>query len=132
MTDTRPPVPPVEGHYAMLRNADVMGPFEGGTHHCNSWQADGSYEITDCVGMDIIATIPPELIVAVADGRLQALMAICQPILDDVADPYFADQHDNHLGFVIDGADTQTSFADFCAIAKAITAMQGTPHEPKQ
>lgn len=61
-----PPVAPVEGHYALLRNGEVTLPipdqwcsraaFFDGLHH---WWPDGK-SIENCDAFDIIATISPE------------------------------------------------------------------------
>ena len=71
MTDTRPPVAPKEGFYAVLRNGEVVGPIKLYDHSRNhpysftahlphmNWTAKGvsSWDDKD---YDIIATISPE------------------------------------------------------------------------
>ena len=78
--DTRPPVAPVEGHYAMLRNNSVCGPLEKscleGYFSCkvgyevDEWKPDGTGH-----GLrpeyDIIATISPEAMALAANKTLQ-------------------------------------------------------------
>jgi hypothetical protein len=72
--DTRPPVAPVEGHYAMLRNGIVVGPltsqfiiYDGESYKftvdCDweiAWSADGLENDYANKDVDIIATISPE------------------------------------------------------------------------
>ena len=78
--DTRPPVAPVEGHYAMLRNDGVIGPlfvslFDGtfyfpGNAKMFNWNKDGT-SVEAGKEYDIIATISPEamaLAAVMADG----------------------------------------------------------------
>lgn len=68
MTNDKPPVAPKEGHYAMLRNGEVVGPigpfkklpylFTARLPHM-SWRKDGVSDWDDS-DFDIIATISPE------------------------------------------------------------------------
>ena len=85
-----PPVAPVEGHYALLRNGMVVGPlakewpqdeltsFSIAWEHLE-WKQDGTGH-----GMlpawDIIATISPADMQAVASGELERLRAALQNI----------------------------------------------------
>ena len=76
--DTRPPVAPVEGFYAMLRNGYVLGPvsrddkkFFLGPYQ---WHPSGS-DWDGETKFDIIATISPEAMALVADPRLFELIA---------------------------------------------------------
>ena len=91
MSETNPPpVAPVEGHYARLRNGMVVGPlakewpqdeltsFSIAWEHLE-WKQDGTGH-----GMlpawDIIATISPADMQAVASGELERLRAALQNI----------------------------------------------------
>ena len=78
-----PPVAPVEGHYALLRNGEAVGPinkyakqpylFTARLPHM-SWRADGVSDWDDS-DYDIIATISPADMQAVASGELERLRA---------------------------------------------------------
>lgn len=92
MTDTRPPVPPVEGHYALLRNGMIARPvlddwpenppfFDAYLEIY--WWRDGTaqpstkadLDVRSAPLYDIIATISPEDMQAVASGELARLRA---------------------------------------------------------
>lgn len=83
-----PPVAPVEGHYALLRNGEAVGPinkyakqpylFTARLPHM-SWRADGVSDWDDS-DYDIIATISPADMQAVASGELERLRAALQNI----------------------------------------------------
>ncbi len=79
--DTRSPVAPIEGFYAMLRNGDIARPkaeqwanraafFEGPLH----WWGDGK-SVDNNENFDIIATISPEAMALAADPRLFEMIA---------------------------------------------------------
>ena len=84
-----PPVKPVKGHYALLRNGDVMGPFKttnqgfwiGVISDINIfWKPDGTAYGSDNHNnrmlkqqYDIIATISPADMQAAASGELERL-----------------------------------------------------------
>jgi hypothetical protein len=98
--DTRPPVAPKEGHYAMLRNGEVVGPiklydqsryhpysFTAHLPHMN-WTAKGVSSWDD-PQYDIIATISPEAMALAIhpdmDGAVKAienLVKLADAVLD--------------------------------------------------
>lgn len=103
--DTRPPVAPKEGHYAMLRNGVVVGPlfkewpgdtcmaFKFGYQQLDWFVASGKGEgLLD--DFDIIATISPEAMALAIhpdmDGAVKAIESLVK--LADAACDY-ADQH---------------------------------------
>ncbi len=105
MTNDKPPVAPVEGHYAMLRNGEVVGPiklydqsryhpysFTAHLPHMN-WTAKGVSSWDD-PQYDIIATISPEAMALAIhpdmDGAVKAIENLVK--LADAACDY-ADQH---------------------------------------
>lgn len=99
MTNPRPPVPPVEGHYAILRNGEVHGPMRPKT--CSSPIPPPWYASEYFIGLvwtekgrgaiqwdyrdrgvitthpkeefDIIATISPEVMQAIVSGQFERL-----------------------------------------------------------
>ena len=108
MTNDKPPVAPVEGHYAVLRNGEVVGPiklYDQSRYHPYSftahlphmsWTAKGvsSWDDKD---YDIIATISPEAMALVTEkstygaivfdlrnrlARLEALIPLADAVLD--------------------------------------------------
>lgn len=100
----RPPVPPVEGHYALLRNGmvimkmlDTYDPHRGPRTDDDLWVGHPDYDWSercwrpdgrDWSGderYDIIATISPADMQAVAGGELERLRAALTQI--DALDP---------------------------------------------
>lgn len=96
MTDTRPPVAPVEGHYAMLRDGSVCGPIKNAsiwypisTDKWGCWVTDflwddsgqlaGKVHFSD---RDIIAIITPEAMQAAATGEVERLRAALAEIFE--------------------------------------------------
>lgn len=82
-----PPVAPVEGHYALLRNGNVVGPLEKscieGFFSCqvgyevDEWRSDGKFYHSNFPNPhDIIATISPEAMQAAADGTYERILAV--------------------------------------------------------
>jgi hypothetical protein len=99
MTD-KTPVPPVEGHYAMLRCDEVCGPMyrdvtmlNDGDREYNGfmsdladmrWDDDGKANDSD--RYDIIATIRPEAMQSAASGEVERLRAALVKILNTKPD----------------------------------------------
>ena len=86
MSETNPPlVAPVEGHYAMLRNGNVVGPLEKscieGCFSCqvgyevDDWLPSGEFLCGSC-DLDIIATISPTDMQAAAEGCYGRLVSV--------------------------------------------------------
>jgi hypothetical protein len=84
MTD-KTPVPPIEGHYAILRNGAVVGPMRKEYEEQDwfvtdlidmDWCPDGAFFVSkDAHDLDIIATISPEAMQAAASGEVERLRA---------------------------------------------------------
>jgi hypothetical protein len=83
MTNDKPPVAPVEGFYAMLRNGNVLGPVEASKHRPGEftsqtvafyWTSTGEWSSLDRENefrkYDIITTISPEAM-ALAAGLVE-------------------------------------------------------------
>lgn len=88
MSETNPPpVAPVEGHYALLRNGEAVGPIKYASYPYQftahlphmSWNEKGVSDWSDS-DFDIIATISPADMQAVASGELERLRAALQNI----------------------------------------------------
>ena len=90
MSETNPPpVAPVEGHYARMRDGAVVGPIRNGstwyTTSTDKWGCWHTNFLWDDSGrlagkaydpdLDIIATISPAYMQAVASGELERLRA---------------------------------------------------------
>lgn len=84
MSETNPPpVAPVEGHYAMLKDGTVVGPLQktspnswgvlGAHGPGNFWWDDNGFDLEDYNKTNIIATISPADMQAVAGGGLERL-----------------------------------------------------------
>lgn len=89
MTDTRPPVPPVEGNIAVLRNGVILGPIIKHGYCFVVWSSDISWfpdgVSEDGSESDIIATISPEDMQAVVSGELARLRAEASQLQGQVA-----------------------------------------------
>lgn len=130
MTDTRPTVPPIEG-LNCLRDGQVLrlqGPWPAAELQ-TEFDGEFRYHWTDngqCYygvvsnfypDLDIIATISPELMAAVADGRVQALLDAAQYVQSDRGALWSGNDSDE---VSLDMAMTELSDA-----YNAITAIQG-------
>lgn len=95
MSETNPPpVAPVEGHYARMRDGAVVGPIRNAsawyttsTDKWGCWHTDFLWDDSGRLAgkaydpdLDIIATISPADIQAVANGALERLRAALQNI----------------------------------------------------
>lgn len=76
----RPPVKPVEGHYALLRNGGVVMPSEIVAYGTVNWNEDGSWDDSKYHENDIIATISPADMQAAASGEIERLRAALDQI----------------------------------------------------
>lgn len=86
-----PPVAPVEGHYALLRNGSIVGPmrakndgedcFDAADCEGWDWRLNGGVFTNGCHSHDIIATISPADMQAVASGDLERLRAVLSRLL---------------------------------------------------
>ena len=77
-----PPVAPVEGYYALLRNVGVVTPSEVAGYGTINWNEDGSWDDSKYHENDIIATISPTDMQAVASGELERLRTAAKLALD--------------------------------------------------
>jgi hypothetical protein len=73
--DTRPCVPPVEGHFAMLRNGSIVRPSDIVASGIVQWNLDGSWSDCECHPLDIVSTISPEAMAFAADPHLFEMIA---------------------------------------------------------
>ena len=97
MSETNPPpVAPVEGHYARMRDGAAVGPIRNAstwyttsTDKWGCWHTDFLWDDTGRLAgkaydpdLDIIATISPEAMQAVASGELERLRAALKAVID--------------------------------------------------
>lgn len=94
-----PPVAPVEGHYARMRDGAVVGPIRNAsawyttsTDKWGCWHTDFLWDDSGRLAgkaydpdLDIIATISPADMQAVASGELERLRAALQKLHDGLA-----------------------------------------------
>jgi hypothetical protein len=122
MTDTRPPVAPVEGHYAMLRNGQIvrnltaMEAYVYEAYFCDEFKGSHIFDkqgrcwSSDGIRfdrLDIIATISPEAMALAADPQKT------KPVVTLDADMAFGmiDRH-TRLEALIPLADAACDYAD--------------------